>query len=150
MKKILIAVLSVFMLLSLAACNGNENSSGETQPSSISDTSTPAPTGETEPVENTSDTNTTEENQNARPELSTHIENLEDYDMIFLGYPNWNADLPMPLYTFLEEYDFNGKTIIPFCPHGGSGFSNTIKTIANLQPYATVITDGFSVSREGA
>ena len=47
--------------------------------------------------------------------------------MIFLGYPNWNVDLPMPLYTFLEQYDFSGKTIIPFTVHGGSGFSRTIQ-----------------------
>jgi len=89
-----------------------------------------------------------EQRQNARPELSTKIENLANYDVIFLGYPNWNADLPQPLYTFLEQYDFSGKTIIPFCPHGGSGFSNTISTISKLQPNATVVTNGFSVSRE--
>lgn len=85
--------------------------------------------------------------QNARPELASTIENLEDYDVIFLGYPNWNADLPMPLYTFLETYDFSGKTIIPFVTHGGSGFSRTISTIQELQPNAEVVTDGLSVSR---
>lgn len=85
--------------------------------------------------------------QDARPELSSQIENLDDYSVIFLGYPNWNADLPMPLYTFLESYDFSGKTIIPFVTHGGSGFSRTISTIADLQPNATVLTDGLSVSR---
>lgn len=85
--------------------------------------------------------------QDARPELSSQIENLEDYSVIFLGYPNWNADLPMPLYTFLESYDFSGKTIIPFVTHGGSGFSRTISTIADLQPDATVLTDGLSISR---
>lgn len=89
-----------------------------------------------------------ERNQDARPELATQIENLDNYDVIFLGYPNWWADMPMPLYTFLEEYDFSGKTIIPFCPHGGSGFSGTISMIANLQPNATVVTDGFTTSRE--
>lgn len=83
-----------------------------------------------------------------RPELSTHIENLEDYDTIFIGYPNWWADMPMPLYTFLEEYDFSGKTIIPFNSHGGSRFSNTIETIASYEPNAEVITDGFTVSRD--
>ena len=62
-------------------------------------------------------------------------------------FPNWNADLPMPLYTFLEEYDFSGKTIIPFTTHGGSGFSGTIQTISELQPNATVISDGLSISR---
>lgn len=85
--------------------------------------------------------------QNARPELSSEIENLEDYDVIFLGYPNWNADLPMPLYTFLESYDFSGKTIIPFVTHGGSGFSRTVSTISSLQPNATVVEDGLSISR---
>ena len=70
-----------------------------------------------------------------------------DYDIIFLGFPNWNADLPMPLYTFLEEYDFGGKTIIPFTVHGGSGFSRTIQTIAGLQLDADVITDGLAISR---
>ena len=85
--------------------------------------------------------------QDARPELSSQIENLDDYSVIFLGYPNWNADLPMPLYTFLESYDFSGKTIIPFVTHGGSGFSRTISTIADLQPDATVLTDGLSISR---
>lgn len=88
-----------------------------------------------------------EKADNARPELATQIENLDSYDMIFLGYPNWNADLPMPLYTFLEEYDFSGKTIIPFTTHGGSGFSRTIQTISELQPNATVISDGLSISR---
>ncbi|GFI45150.1 hypothetical protein IMSAGC019_00460 [Lachnospiraceae bacterium] len=62
-------------------------------------------------------------------------------------YPNWNADLPMPLYTFFEEYDFSGKTIIPFVTHGGSGFSGTIRTIQELEPDATVVEAGLSVSR---
>lgn len=88
-----------------------------------------------------------EKADNARPELATQIENLDRYDVIFLGYPNWNADLPMPLYTFLEEYDFSGKTIIPFTTHGGSGFSRTIQTISDLQPNAIVISDGLSISR---
>ena len=83
----------------------------------------------------------------ARPALATQIENPDDYAVIFLGYPNWNADLPMPLYTFLEEYDFSGKTIIPFTTHGGSGFSRTIQTIQELQPGATVIENGLSISR---
>ena len=88
-----------------------------------------------------------EKRDDARPELSSHIENPGDYDYIFIGYPNWNADLPMPLYTFLEEYDFSGKTIIPFVTHGGSGFSDTIRRIQELQPDAEVVTAGMSVSR---
>ncbi len=53
----------------------------------------------------------------------------------------------MPLYTFLEEYDFSGKTIIPFTVHGGSGFSRTIQTIQQLQPEAAVVEDGLAISR---
>lgn len=83
----------------------------------------------------------------ARPELETQIENLDDYDVIFIGYPNWNADLPMPLYTFFDEYDFSGKKIIPFVTHGGSGFSATVRTIAELEPNADVVSNGLSVSR---
>lgn len=86
-----------------------------------------------------------EQNEEVRPELATHIENVEQYDMIFLGYPNWWGDMPQPLYTFLEEYDFSGKTIIPFNSHGGSGFS--IEEIKKLQPNATVRDDGLSISR---
>lgn len=88
-----------------------------------------------------------EQNEDARPELATHIENVEQYNIIFLGYPNWWGDMPQPLYTFLEEYDFSGKTIISFNSHGGSGFSNTIEEIKKLQPNATVKDDGLSISR---
>ena len=88
-----------------------------------------------------------EKSDDARPELSAHIESLDGYDYIFIGFPNWNADLPMPMYTFFEEYDFSGKIIIPFVTHGGSGFSGTIGTIQELEPNATVIEAGLSISR---
>lgn len=88
-----------------------------------------------------------EQDADARPELATHIENLEQYDTVILGYPNWWGDMPQPLYTFLEEYDFSGKTIIPFCPHGGSGFSQTEDTIAKLQPNAQISSEGLTISR---
>lgn len=88
-----------------------------------------------------------EQDANARPMLATHIDNPEQYDTIFLGYPNWWGDMPQALYTFLEEYDFSGKTIIPFCPHGGSGFSRTVSTIAEIQTGATVSENGLTISR---
>ena len=87
-----------------------------------------------------------EQDEDARPALTSHIENLDSYDTIFIGYPNWWADMPQPLYTFFEEYDFSGKTIIPFNSHNGSRFSNTIETIAALEPDAEVIEDGFTVN----
>ena len=88
-----------------------------------------------------------EQDQEARPELASQIENVDQYDTILLGYPNWWGDMPMPLYTFLEENDFAGKTIIPFTVHAGSGFSDTVDTIAQLQPDAQVSSDGLSISR---
>jgi flavodoxin len=88
-----------------------------------------------------------EQDEQIKPELSSHVENMEKYDVIFLGYPNWWADMPMPLYSFLEEYDLSGKRIIPFITHDGSRFSRTIRTIEELQPDATVVPEGFNVSR---
>ena len=88
-----------------------------------------------------------EKSQDARPELAAQLEDIDQYDTIILGYPNWWGDLPMPVYAFLEEYDFTGKTIIPFVTHGGSGFSNTVGTISALQPGATVSEDTLSIAR---
>lgn len=82
-----------------------------------------------------------------RPKLATHIKNLKDYDVVFVGFPNWWYDMPMPLYTFFDEYDFGGKTVIPFCTHGGSRFSGAIKTIRELEPKATVL-DGYAIARD--
>lgn len=88
-----------------------------------------------------------EQDNNARPAIKDSIEDLEQYDTIFIGYPNWWGDMPMILYSFFDQYDFSGKTIVPFNTHGGSGFSNTISTIAELEPSAEVNEDGFTVSR---
>ncbi len=72
----------------------------------------------------------------ARPEIKNHVENFEQYDTILLGYPNWWASIPMPIASFLEEYDFTGKTIIPFCSHGGGRFGQSLTAIAKLAPDA--------------
>lgn len=88
-----------------------------------------------------------EQEVNARPELAYQLENIEDYDTIFLGFPIWWADLPMPVYTFLEEYDLSGKTVIPFSTHGGSRFSSTIETITEIESGAEVINNGITISR---
>lgn len=87
-----------------------------------------------------------EQSDNARPELTSHIENLDAYDTIFVGYPNWWYDMPQAMYSFFDEYDFGGKTIIPFNSHNGSRFSDTIETIQELEPNANVITNGFTVN----
>ena len=69
---------------------------------------------------------------NARPEIADTVDNMDDYDTIFIGYPNWWGDMPMIVYSFLESYDLSGKTIVPFCTHGGSGLSDTESTIAGI------------------
>lgn len=91
-----------------------------------------------------------EQEREERPVLVTHIENLEEYDTVFIGYPNWWYDMPMAMYSFFEEYDFSGKTIIPFNTHRGSRFSSTISTIQELEPEATVIEDGFTFPGDDA
>lgn len=90
-----------------------------------------------------------ERSDGARPELATHLENLDSYDTIFLGFPNWWGDMPMAVYTFLDEVDLSGKTVIPFVTSGGSGFSNTISTIQQMEPQATV-QEGLSIGASSA
>lgn len=67
---------------------------------------------------------------NARPKLMKLPKDLEGYDEIYLGYPNYWGDMPMAIYTFLEAFDWTGKTIYPFCTHEGSGLSGTEQNIA--------------------
>lgn len=88
-----------------------------------------------------------ESDEDARPALATHIKNLNEYDVVFVGFPNWWYDMPQPLYTFFDEYDFSGKTVVPFCTHGGSRFSDAVKTIREMEKRATVL-DGYAIARD--
>lgn len=90
-----------------------------------------------------------EKRNNERPALETKIENIEEYDVIFLGYPNWWADMPMAIYSFLDEYDLSGKTIAPFITHGGSGLSGTPNRIRQEEANATV-TEGLAINGSSA
>lgn len=74
----------------------------------------------------------------ARPEVLNLPANLDAYDEIYLGYPNYWGTMPMAVYTFLEAYDFAGKTIHPFCTHEGSGLSGTVKDIQSAAKGAVV------------
>ena len=89
-----------------------------------------------------------DQHRRARPKLRTHIQDFAQYDVIMLGYPNWWASIPAPVASFLEEYDFSGKTIMPFCSHGGGRFGQSMTAIAKLAPKA-VITEGLSVHYSG-
>ena len=85
-----------------------------------------------------------EQNENARPKFIGSVDNMEGYDTVFIGYPIWWGDLPMVVYTFLESYDFSGKTVIPFCTHEGSGLSGTARNVTTACPGATVL-DGLAI-----
>ena len=76
--------------------------------------------------------------QGARPELKTKIADMGQYDVIYLGYPNWWATIPMPIATLLETYDFSGKTIVPFCSHGGGRLGQSVTDIAKLTPKSSI------------
>ncbi|WP_432082745.1 flavodoxin [Streptomyces sp. WAC 04229] len=83
-----------------------------------------------------------------RPKLKSRIDNFQDYDTVFVGYPIWWYEMPMPIHTFLEENDFTGKTVILFTTHGGNGLSGTVETVTEKLPGATVISNGFTISRD--
>lgn len=85
-----------------------------------------------------------EQNNNSRPELMNHIDNMDNYDIIFLGYPNWWGTIPMAVSSFLEEYDFGNKVIAPFCSHEGSRLGRGPEDIASLCPTATIM-EGFEI-----
>lgn len=73
-----------------------------------------------------------EKEENARPEIVGELPDLSKYDVVFLGYPIWWSDMPMPVYTFLNRENFAGKIILPFCTHEGSGLSDTQRSIADV------------------
>lgn len=86
-----------------------------------------------------------EQDVNARPELADNLEDISDYNVIFIGYPIWWSDMPMAVYTFLESHDLSSKTIVPFCTHAGSDLSSTESSISNMFPNATIL-DGLAIS----
>lgn len=90
-----------------------------------------------------------EYNENARPELTARVENMDDYDTVVVAFPNWWTTMPMALFTFLESYDFSGKKLCPLITHGGSGFSNSLKDIKRLCPNAN-ITEGLAINGDNA
>lgn len=93
---------------------------------------------------------TTEQNDDtARPAIFGSIENMESYEVVYVGFPIWWGDMPRILYTFFDSYDLSSKTIAPFCTSGGSGISQAVQSVAGLEPDAT-ITEGLRTSASGA
>jgi flavodoxin len=89
-----------------------------------------------------------DQHNQARPEIKGKVENWDQYDTIILGYPNWWASIPMPIASFLEQYDFTNKRILPFCSHGGGKFGQSLTAIAKLAPNSD-LGEGLSVHYSG-
>ena len=88
-----------------------------------------------------------EQAENIHPVLKNHLTDIDDYDIIFLGYPNWGYSCPMAVYSFLEEYDFSGKTVIPFCTHGTGGLADTVSDITDSLPEDCTVLKPIGVYR---
>lgn len=88
-----------------------------------------------------------ERDNNERPALVERVNNIDDYDVIFLGFPNWWYTCPMAVFTFVESYDLSGKTIIPFCTHGTGGLSRTIRDLKNILPENCEVLEPIGVYR---
>lgn len=89
-----------------------------------------------------------EQEEDARPEMKANVENIDQYDTIFIGYPIWWSDFPQIIYTFLDENDLSGKKVIPFNTHGGSGLAGTVETLKEQEPDADVEENALSISRD--
>jgi flavodoxin len=86
-----------------------------------------------------------EQNENARPAIKSHIVDINKYDVIYIGYPIWWGTIPQIMFTFLEEYNLSGKTIVPFCTHAGSSFGSSVNDLKKKCPKSKFI-DGLAVS----
>lgn len=82
-----------------------------------------------------------EKAEEARPELSTHVDNMEQYDTVFIGYPNWWYTCPMSIHSFIEEYDLSDKKIILFCTHGTGGLARSVRNITDSLPASCTIEE---------
>ena len=98
------------------------------------------------PEDYTETTNVAKEelSSNSIPELTEIVDDMDSYDVIYIGYPNWYGTMPMAVFTFLESYDFSGKTIIPYCTHEGSGLGQSVRDIKKLCPNSRVL-DGLAI-----
>jgi len=99
--------------------------------------------------ENVKKRSTRELSTKFNPVLKTKIKNINSYDVLLIGYPNWWNTFPPPIRTFLSKYDLNRKIIIPFCTHGGGGFGQSIIDIKKLIPKSTIVT-GFAIMGSNA
>lgn len=88
-----------------------------------------------------------EKAENARPQLVNHIDNMDDYDVVFLGFPNWWYTAPMAVFSFIEEYDLSGKIVVPFCAHGTGGLAASVRDITEALPDSAEVLEAIGVYR---
>lgn len=88
-----------------------------------------------------------EKAENARSKLINHVDNMDDYDVVFLGFPNWWYTAPMAIFSFIEEYDFSGKAVVPFCAHGTGGLASSIEDITAALPDSAEVLEPIGVYR---
>ena len=88
-----------------------------------------------------------EHDSGTRPKIKSTVENMDEYDVIFLGFPNWWYSCPMAILTFIESYDLSGKTIVPFCAHGTGGFAASLRDIGKSLPSDCTVLDALGVYR---
>lgn len=89
-----------------------------------------------------------EKAQNATPTLKNKVEKFEEYDIIFIGYPNWWYTAPMAVFSFLEEYDFSEKRVVLFCSHETGGLASSVKDISDALPDSTIENNVIGVYRD--
>lgn len=85
-----------------------------------------------------------EQRDNIRPEISSVVEDMSQYEIVFIGFPNWWNNMPMPVFTFLDEYDFSGKTVIPFTTYGNGVWGKSVDSIRDTLANATIL-DGLAI-----
>jgi flavodoxin len=86
-----------------------------------------------------------EQQADARPAIAGEVKNMADYDVVFVGYPNWWGTMPQVLFTFLEKYRLSGKTVVPFNTHGGGRWGRSLDDLKKLCPDATIL-EGITIS----
>lgn len=126
MKRIQCLFLFIMILLLLSAC-GNTQTRQTTQVD--------------EPTSNDSDEQLTENNYSESDKSGEILNTIEEYDIIFLGYPNWWYSCPMAIYSFLDEHDLTGKQVYLFCSHGTGGLASSVRDIKAALPNNTTVSD---------
>lgn len=173
MKKIFAIVCMLTMVLAMTACGNTNNQEENASSADTESTNNSEPliayfsySGNTEEVANqiadytggtlaqieraTPYTDVNEEgeeelNSDARPEITVNVDSIENYNTIFIGYPIWWDEAPMVIDTFLESYDFTGKTIVPFCTSASDSIDNSLHIFSELAPDA-VIAEGLTAN----